>query len=212
MTKRKAQCKDGKDCMHRQALRLSYFTVGYNLIEGALSVFFGAAAGSIALISFGLDSFIESLSGAIMVWRFSDHHALSKKEAVRKESKAILLVGYSFLALSLYVLFESASKLYRHDMPQPTLAGVVIALISICIMAFLFDYKQKAGTAIKSRSLLADSKQTLACIFLSIALLAGVGLNYLFGMWWADPLAGIIIAFFLIKEGKHTLREKELCC
>ena len=211
--KNESHCSRGdKKCMHKKALKLAYFTVIYNIIEGVISVFFGVGAGSIALIGFGLDSFVESLSGAVIVWRFTKHNALSEKEALQKERKAIHILAYSFFALAAYVLYESVSKLYLQEKPIPTSVGVLIALVSIVVMLFLFYYKQKAGKVINSKSVIVDSKQTLACIFLSIALLIGLGLNYLFGFWQADPVVGIIIALYLVKEVHHALKEEKLDC
>ncbi|MEK6942758.1 MAG: cation transporter [Nanoarchaeota archaeon] len=212
MKKLQKICVDGK-CFHKSALKLAWFTVVYNIIEGIISVFFGAVAGSIALIGFGLDSFVESLSGAIIVWRFANHHELSEKEVAEKEKKAVKWVSYSFFILAAYIFYESVSKLYLNEKPQSTMVGIVISLVSIAVMAVLFRLKQNAGNAIKSKSVIVDSKQTLACIYLSIALLIGLGLNYLAGFWQADPLVGIIIAVFLAKEGVHALKEEKLeCC
>ncbi|MEK6947160.1 MAG: cation transporter [Nanoarchaeota archaeon] len=206
-------CSDDNDkCEHDQALKLAYFTVIYNIIEGIVSVVFGAGAGSIALIGFGLDSFVESLSGAVIVWRFTRHKKLNEKEALNKEKRAIRLVAYSFFFLAAYVLYESSSKLYFKEKPTQSMAGIFIAGISIVVMLFLFSAKQKTGKAINSRSVIVDSKQTLVCIFLSIALLIGVGLNFVFGFWQADPLVGILIALFLAKEGYHALKEEKLDC
>ena len=196
---------------HKRALRLSYFTLFYNILEGLVSVFAGALAGSIALIGFGMDSFIESLSGGVMIWRFTVHGRVSHEEEERIESKAVKLVGYTFFILGAYVLYESLEKLYFGEAPDPSLFGIIIAVISLIVMPALFYMKYRTGKSIGSRSLIADSKQTLACMFMSAALLVGLGSNYLFGLWWADPMTGIIIVGFLFREGYEALREKKLC-
>lgn len=197
--------------LHKKALILSYFTVVYNILEGIVSIIAGLLAGSIALIGFGLDSFVESMSGGIMIWRFRKHGKISEEEEEKVEKKALRLVAYTFFMLGAYVLYESVKKLYFHEIPQPSLLGIIIAVVSIIVMPVLFYMKYQTGKSIDSRSLLADSKQTLACVFLSIALLVGLGLNYLYGLWQADPIVGLVIVIFLIKEGYNILKEEKLC-
>ena len=195
--------------LHKRALSLSYFTVGYNILEGILSILAGWLAGSIALVGFGLDSFVESLSGGIMVWRFKKSAALSEEEEERIEKKAARFVGYSFFILGAYVLYESAKKLYLRETPDPSLFGLLIAVASIIVMPVLFTVKFKTGKALGSRSLIADSKETLACVFLSVALLIGLASNYFFGLWQADPIVGLIIVIFLFREGYETILDEE---
>jgi divalent metal cation (Fe/Co/Zn/Cd) transporter len=191
---------------NRHALLLSYFTVGYNILEGLVSVVFAVAAGSPALLAFGVDSFVESLSGLVMVWRFSG------ESGELRELRAVRLVGCTLLALAAYVVYESATQLYFREEPKPSPVGIAIALVSLVVMPVLLLLKQRTAKAVNSRSLLADSKQTLACVLLSVALLFGLGLNYLLGWWQADPIAGLIIAAFLAREGYRALTERELCC
>jgi len=199
--------------LHKKAFYLSVFTVVYNLIEGVVSVGAGTVTGSIALVGFGLDSFVESLSGGIMIWRFRERGNLSHEEEERIEAKAAKLVGYTFFVLGVYVLYESLKKLILREIPEPSLLGIMIAIASLAVMPGLFFMKYRIGKSIGSRSLLADSKQTLVCCYLSIALLLGLGLNYLFGIWWADPAAGIVIVGFLMREGYAILKEgKAGCC
>lgn len=197
--------------LHQKALLLSYFTVGYNVLEGVVSIVAGAMAGSIALVGFGLDSFVESLSGGIMIWRFRSHEKVSEEEELKIEKKAIGLVAYTFFILGTYVLYESFKKIYLHEVPDPSLLGIVIAITSLMVMPILFYMKYKTGKLINSRSLMADSKQTLACVFLSFTLLIGLGLNYFYGLWQADPAIGFIIVGYLFKEGYMALKEEKLC-
>ncbi|MGB2692085.1 MAG: cation diffusion facilitator family transporter [Thermodesulfobacteriota bacterium] len=204
--------KSKKESLFRYALHLSYFTVAYNFIEGLLSIIAGLLSGSIALVGFGLDSFIESLSGSVMIWRFYESHHFSDDEHERREKLAIKLISYSFFVFGAYVLYESVKKLYFVEAPEPSILGIIIALVSIIIMPILYHQKQKVGKNIASSSLLADSKQTLACVFLSVALLIGLLLNYWFGIWWADPIVGLLIVIFLFKEGYETYKEETLCC
>lgn len=191
---------------HKKALKLSLFTVGYNIVEGLVAVSFGVASGSTALLGFGIDSFAESLSGGIMIWRFGKHD--TDKNEAKKEKKAYKLVGYSFLILGAYVLYEAVTKLASSEAPEQNPAGIIIALISLLVMPILFMAKYRLGKQIGSKSLVADSKQTLACMMMSGVLLAGAGLNYVTDIWWADPVAGIIIALLLLKEGQE-MREGE---
>jgi cation diffusion facilitator family transporter len=203
-------CNCERETHNKRALVLSWLTLVYNLGEGVVSIAFGIGAGSTALIGFGLDSFVESLSGGVMIWRFRQTKLTeAQEEAVEK--KAARYVAYTLFALGAYVGFESARSLLSGDMPEKSLPGIVIALVSLVTMPLLFIAKHRTGRKLSSRSLLADSKQTLACIFLSIALLAGLGLNYSFGLWWADPAAGLLIAVFIFREGYRTLREEKLC-
>ena len=196
--------------LSRKALLLSYFTVGYNVLEGVVSIIAGAFAGSIALIGFGLDSFMESLSGGVMIWRFRKHGKLSEEEEKGVEKKATKLVGYTFFILAIYVLYESINKLVSKEIPDTSLFGIIIAILSLIVMPLLFYQKYQTGKALGSRSLVADSKETLACMFMSVALLIGLGANYVFGFWQADPIAGLIIVIFLGWEGYKTLTEEDV--
>lgn len=193
--------------LYKKALLLSYLTVGYNILEGVISILAGLLAGSIGLVGFGLDSFVESLSGIIMIWRFGKHGKIGIEEEDKVEKEAIKYIGYTFFVLGAYVLYESIKKLYFQEIPDPSLLGIIIAIASIIVMPVLFFMKYQTGKKINSRSLIADSKQTLACIFLSLALLIGLGLNYLYGLWQADPIVGFLISIFLLKEGIETLKE-----
>jgi divalent metal cation (Fe/Co/Zn/Cd) transporter len=196
---------------HQKALLLSYLTVGYNVLEGAISILAGSLAGSIALVGFGLDSFVESLSGGIMIWRFRRHADLTPEEEERREKLAVKMVGWTFFGLAAYVLYESLKKLIFQEAPAPSLLGIIIAAVSLVLMPLLFFLKLRISADIGSASLKADAKQTLACAFLSLALLVGLGLNYVAGIWQADPVIGLIIAAVLVREGYETLKEEKLC-
>ena len=203
-------CCEPERKLGRRALLLSYFTVAYNVLEGVLSILAGGLASSIALVGFGMDSFVESISGGIMIWRFSQTR-LSASEERRVEARAVKLVGWSFFVLAVYVLFEAARKLITREVPEPSLFGIIIAATSLVVMPALFIAKQRTGRKLGSRSLLADSKQTLACTFMSLALLLGLLANRLFGFWQADPVVGLFIGAWLVREGIETLREGRLC-
>ncbi len=196
---------------HKKALLLSYFTLIYNLLEGILSIIAGVIAGSIALIGFGMDSFSESLSSIVMIWRFRSYKKMDADRERKIENSAIKLVGYTFFILGSYVLYEAVKKLLIQEKPEPSVMGLVIVILSLIIMPVLYVAKNKTGKKIGSMSLVADSKQTLACVFMSLSLLIGLLLNQLFGIWQADPIVGLLIVAYLFKEGFETLREGRLC-
>ena len=193
--------------LHRTALLLEYFTVGYNIFEAAASIAFGSQAGSIALIGFGLDSIMESLSGLVLIWRLRRHDPITPGEEEHVERKAQRFVAMTFFILSAYVLYESLVKLITQEIAQPSPGGIIIALLSIAIMPMLATRKQEIGKAIGSPALIADSKETLACAFLSMSLLVGLLANALSGFWQADPIAGLFISLFLLWEGYEGWQE-----
>jgi divalent metal cation (Fe/Co/Zn/Cd) transporter len=198
-----------KERINDKILKLSYFTVIYNIIEGIVSILSGSSLNAISLVGFGFDSLIESISGGIVIWKTKKGATNSHDDPV--ETKAIKLISFSFFILGGYVLYESIQKLLTHETPHQSLLGVAIASISIIVMLGLYQQKKRIGLITHNRALVADSKQTLACIWLSITLLTGLGLNYLFGLWWYDAVSGIIIAGLLAKEGYFTYKEKHLC-
>ena len=200
---------DEADSLHSKALRLSYFTVGYNIVECIVSIIAGFIAGSTALLGFGSDSLVESLSGTIMIWRFRKHGTISKEKEDEIEKKATFFVGITFFIFGIYILFESIRKLILIEKSEPSIVGIIIAIASIIVMPILFYVKYKIGKSIGSKSLIADSKQTLACVFMSVSLLIGLSLNYLWGFWQADPIVGLIIVAFLFKEGYEIIFEDE---
>jgi divalent metal cation (Fe/Co/Zn/Cd) transporter len=197
--------------LSKQALRLSYFSVGYNILEGALSLLAGSLAGSIALVGFGLDSVVESLSGGVIIWRFARRQEMSPAEEARRERRAVKLVGATFFILAAYILYEALHKLLSREIPAPSLLGIGVACASLMVMPVLFLLKYRLGQSMGSASLMADSKQTLACAVLSAALLVGLLLNYFYGFWQADPVIGLVIAGLLAREGYQALKEERLC-
>ena len=194
----------------RHALRLSQFTVAYNVLEGIVSIVFAVLAGSSALLGFGVDSFVESLSGAVMIWRFTAS-GLSAQQIEWREQTAARLVGTAVLILVVYIGYESTTQLWFQEMPDASPAGIAIAIASLLVMPTLFVLKRRAAMVIGSRSLLADAGQTLGCMLLSLALLVGLGLNYSLDWWQADPIAGLVIALFLAREAYLALTQRELC-
>lgn len=194
------------DALHKKALHLEFFTVGYNAVEALVSILFGIGAGSIALIGFGLDSIVESLSGCILVWRLAKRGKVSNTEEARAEKVAIKFVALTFLLLGAYVLVESGRKLILQEIPERSLPGIILAVVSLIVMPILAVRKIRIGRAIGSRALVADSKETFVCAALSAALFIGLAMNYFFGFWQADPLVGFVVVIFLFKEGIEALR------
>ena len=192
---------------YRKGLILEYLTLIYNLFEAVLSIFFGFLAGSPALVGFGLDSIVESLSGGVLIWRLHQHEGLSEEREERIERRAIKLVSVTFFILAVWILYESLETLYTSEAPKASIPGIVIATASMIIMPVLSFLKVRTGKEIGSKALVADAKETMVCAVLSVALLLGLGLNALFGWWWADPVTGLFIALFLIKEGIEQWRE-----
>lgn len=181
--------------------RLEYVTLGWNLLEAAVAVGAGTVAGSVALIGFGVDSLIESLSGAILLWRLQSHEADERRERL-----ALKLVGLSFLILAAYVAFEAVKSLYLRELPESSLVGIALAVLSLIVMPVLARAKRRVAARIASRSLHADSRQTDICAYLSAILLGGLGLNALLGWWWADPVAALIMVPIIAREGVEALR------
>ena len=147
----------------------------------------------------------------LLIWRFQKHGKISEKEEERIEKKATRLVAITFFILGVYVLYESIKTLYFQEKPEPSIIGILIAIASIIVMPVLFYLKFRIGKTLQSKSLVADAKQTFACLVMSVSLLVGLVLNYRYGFWQADPFVGLIIVIFLIKEGYTTYKEGEVC-
>ncbi len=195
---------------YRKALILSFFTVGYNLVEGVISIVAAVLAGSTALMGFGLDSFVESLSGAVMIWRFWGRNPdAAEDEEAAVEKRATRLVACTFFILGAYVTFDAGKALYLREQPDTSLLGLIVAIASLIVMPVLFLLKYRLGKSIGSQSLIADSKETLACVALSVALLVGLGAHYVWRLWWVDPAAALVIALLIFREGFETLEESE---
>lgn len=197
------------ETLYKKGLKLEYFTVGYNFLEAAASLIFGGMAASIALIGFGLDSIVESLSGIILIWRLSKGMNLEKEQEEKIERRATRFVAITFFILGIYVFIQAIRTLANNEPPEESLPGIIIAILSLIIMPILAKAKINVGKQINSKALIADAKETLACSYLSAALLLGLGANYLFGFWQADPIASLIIVYFLFKEGKENWAGEE---
>ncbi|KAB1924229.1 cation transporter [Micromonospora noduli] len=180
-------------------------TITYNVIEAVIAISAGRVASSTALIGFGLDSVIEVASAAAVAWQFSgpDHE--------RRERAALRIIALSFFVLAAYVSVESVRALVGVDRAEHSTIGLVLAAVSLAVMPVLSAAQRHAGRELGSASAVADSKQTLLCTYLSAVLLVGLAVNSLFGWWWADPSAALIIAAVAVKEGREAWRG-DTCC
>ena len=194
----------------RRGLRLEFLTLGWNSLEALIAVIAGILAGSIALVGFGIDSVIECVSGAVLVWRLRTDADAHRREQV--EQTALRLVGISFLLLALYVAYEAASTLLKRDAPEQSVPGIVLAIASLIVMPILARAKRKVAQGLSSNAMHADSRQTDLCAYLSAILLGGLLLNVVVGWWWADPAAGLIMVPIIAKEGVDALRGKACEC
>jgi divalent metal cation (Fe/Co/Zn/Cd) transporter len=199
---------------NRQALvhrgqRLEYFTIGYNSLEGLISILAGVIAGSVSLIGFGLDSVIEVTSGVAMLWRLPHDRDRSRRELV--ERITLRIVSGCFIALALYILYESSTNLIRHEVPERSVPGIMIAAVSVVVMPLLARAKRRVAVGLGSGAMQADSRQTDFCTYLSAILLGGLILNGFAGWWWADPLAGLAMVPIIAKEGADGFRGKASC-
>jgi divalent metal cation (Fe/Co/Zn/Cd) transporter len=194
------------DRHERLARLLSWITVGWNFAEAVVALVAATLAGSPALLGFGLDSIIESLSGMVMVWRF--HHL---ERGRHREELALRLVGWCLALLAIFVAYDATRSLMHSDPPESSFVGLGLAAVSIAVMPVLARHKRRIAQEIGSNALHADSKQTDICWYLSVILLVGVGLNILLGWWWADPLAAIVMVPLIAKEGFDALRGKTCC-
>jgi divalent metal cation (Fe/Co/Zn/Cd) transporter len=194
----------------RKGLVLEYLTVSWNSAEAVIALVAGFLAGSIALVGFGFDSVIEVTSGIALLWRLHFGEAAAKRE--RAEAVALRVVGVSFLALAAYVAYEAVAHLVAAEAPDASLAGIVLAGVSLIVMPLLARAKRGVASRIQSAALTADARQTDLCAYLSAILLGGLTLNAAFGWWWADPVAGLVMTPIIAKEGWEAIRGKTCCC
>ncbi len=197
----------------RRGLRLEYLTVGWNIIEGVVSVAAAVAAGSVALLGFGIDSFVETMSGLVLIWRLlAESHARDPEEIERLDQRAHKLVGLSLFLLAAYIAFDAAKALITGERPEPTVVGIAITSLSLAVMWWLARAKRRTARGLGSRALEADSFQTTACFWLSLFTLAGIALNAILGWWWADPAAALGMTWFIVSEGREAWRGEECAC
>ena len=197
----------------RRAIRLELLTVGWNVVEGIIAVWAGLLAGSVALLGFGIDSFVETASGLILLWRLESERRRpgDAAEIERRERLGLRLVAASLALLAVYIACDAGWTLWWRLAPQPSRVGIALTALSLSVMWWLARAKRSAASALGSRALAADAFQTTACMWLSAVTLGGLGLNAALGWWWADPLAALIVAGLIVREARDAWRG-EACC
>jgi cation diffusion facilitator family transporter len=190
-------------------LILNWITLSYNIIEAVVAIVAGAAAGSVALIGFGVDSVIEVTASGAAQWRLRADVDSHRRERVERLSHH--LIGVTFLALAVFVGYESIETLVRHEPPDRSVLGLAILMVSVVVMPLLARAKRRVARLLGSRSLEADAAQTSLCAYLSLIALVGVALNALRGWWWADPVSALMMVPIIFKEGIQGVRARESC-
>lgn len=199
----------------RIAFALAVFTIAYNIAEGLISTFFGYEDESLTLFGFGLDSFIEVVSGIgilIMLLRIRQN---AGSEINKYEKTALHITGFSFYLLSLGLVLGSIISIYQNHKPETTVAGVIISIVSIIIMIWLYKSKINVGKKLNSDPVIADGKCTLVCVYMSIILLVSSLLYKTTGISWIDSLGAMGLAWFSFREGKEAFEKakgKNCCC
>jgi divalent metal cation (Fe/Co/Zn/Cd) transporter len=197
------------DPLVRRARRLEYFTIAWNTLEGVVGVAAGALVGSVSLVGFGVDSAIEVASAVSLMWRMSldiDAHTREQRERI-----ALRVVGLCFLLLALYIVVEAIRQLLRREAPEGSVVGIAMTAASILVMPMLARAKRRAAGALRSTALGADARQADFCAYLSAIVIAGLLLNLALGWWWADPIAGLVIAPIIAREGTQALTGDPCC-
>jgi divalent metal cation (Fe/Co/Zn/Cd) transporter len=185
--------------------RLEYLTIAWNVFEAVVALVAGVLAGSVALVGFGLDSVIETLSAGILLWRF-------RSDDARRERTARKLVGVCFLLLAVYVLAESVRALWTRAQPERSLPGILIAIAALIVMPLLGRAKRRVAAQLNSGALHSDSRQADFCAYLSAILLLGLLLHAIAGWWWADPVAALVMVPIIVREGVQGLRGESCEC
>ena len=193
----------------RRGLRLNWLGIGYNVLEAVVAVATGLMAGSVALVGFGFDSVIEVTASGAAQWRLRSDIDPHRRERVERLTARI--IGWSFLALALYVTLDSAAALAHRDAPERSVTGLVLLALSALVMPVLARAKRHVARALASDALEADAMQTSLCAYLSIIALAGVALNAFAGWWWADPVAALMMVPIITKEGVEGVRRETIC-
>jgi divalent metal cation (Fe/Co/Zn/Cd) transporter len=194
--------------LHHRALWLEYFTVGWNVVEAVVAIGAGVIAGSVALIGFGADSAIEVISALGLLWRLrkaGPDAAVSEESAAEK--RALFVVAITFFLLAIYITQEAVTSLIGREEPLTSPVGIILAALSLVVMTGLAAVKQRVGKEMGSRALVADSKETWVCSYLSLSLLLGTGAYAIFGWWWADPIGALAMLPVILWQGWETLSE-----
>ncbi|MBO0868186.1 MAG: cation transporter [Micromonosporaceae bacterium] len=190
-----------------RARRLSWLSLAYMSLEGAVAVTAAILAGSVALLGFGIDSVIEALASIIIVWRFSGTRILSETA----ERRAQRGVAVSFFLLAPYIGFEAIAKLVTREHPQTSWLGIGLSLSSLAVMPILGRVKKRLGARLGSEATAGEGVQNLLCAYLAAAVLAGLVANTLLGWWWLDPVVALGVAGLAVREGIQAWRGDGCC-
>ena len=183
--------------LRRRGFWLEYASMAWMVAEAGVAITAGAAAASIALVGFGLDSVIELFSAGIVVWQL-------RGDGQERETRAVRLIGVTFFALAAYLAAESIHDLVSGARPEQSVAGLAVTAAALLVMPGLAIAKRRTGQALGNRTLIADSAETAFCAVTSAAALTGLGLNAWLGWWWADPAAALVIAALAVREGTEA--------
>ena len=192
----------------RRARIVAWGAIIWHVAEFAIALAAGLSAGSVALIGFGADSLIEAAAGLVLIWLFSGRSTASDSA----EARARRLIAVSFFVLAAYIAFASARSLVLADAPSASVVGIALAAFTTVTMPLLARTKARIARELGSLAAESESKQTMLCAYLSVALLAGLGANAAFGWWWADPLAALAVSGVALREGVAGWRGEASCC
>lgn len=201
---------ENRGALVQRGRRLEYFTIAWNMLEGLLSVAAGAMAGSIALVGFGIDSFIEVTSAGALLWRIALDADEENRE--RHERYALRIVGACFIALAAYITVDSIKTLLMREVPERSVFGIAVAIASLVVMPLLARAKRRVASGMNSAAMEADSRQTDFCTYLSAILLFGLAANWRLGWWWADPVAALVMVPIIMHEGIEGWRGEKCSC
>ncbi|PVX23322.1 MAG: hypothetical protein CW716_12430 [Candidatus Bathyarchaeum sp.] len=195
-----------RSSLQRKALILVWIGFLWNFLEAGIALWSAATSSSVALFAFGLDSIIEIFAGAVLIWRLN----LKDDKEQEAESRALKLVGVTFFLLAAFVAFQSVATLTGFlVVPQESFVGIVLVIASAVVMTVLYVWKTRLAKQLGSRALRAEAVESLMCDLQDLTVLAGLGLNVLFGWWWADPVAALVLIPFFIKEGREAFSDED---
>ncbi|TPR17608.1 cation transporter [Apilactobacillus timberlakei] len=190
-----------------KSINVEYLSTLWMLIEFVVALYSGIMAKSILLIAFGLDSFLEIIAGSVLIWRLKKEVNGAASETIKKAEKITsMLVGIILILLSIYVTITSLLNLFGHGVADDSLSGIIIAILSLLMMPFFIIKKRRYGKILKSDALIEDSYCNVTCAYIAGTVLAGMILNALFGFWWADSVASLILVYFIFTEGLEGIK------
>lgn len=198
-----------RELLVKRGKRLEYSTISWSCLEAVAAIVSGLLAGSVALVGFGLDSLIEVASGTALLWRLRQDKNVAERE--NAERLTLRIVGWCLVLLSAYVAYESLDSLITAQASKRSVPGIIVAAASLVVMPLLARAKRQISTGMDSAAMAADARQADFCMYLSAILLAGLALNALFGLWWTDPVAALVMVPIIAREGINAWKSKTCC-